>query len=817
MMKRLLICSFQLFFVLSYTFAQVWDYQSDFTIQPQPHGIVIDNEGKIWLGFYSSTDTIPNPSGTKQVPIRPIWIYNADGTPALFSPIRFVTINGKTDTLKSGCRGISLDHNGNILYNAYDTMWRINYLTGKGMNKVTPLASSSLTEAAVDQNGFIYLGHVVSGKPSYIFDENFDYHNSIDSTFIGLQRSLVVSADGKDLYLGKMYSGRNGIVHYHSDDGPHGVYVKVDTFGTTPTKAMMVQCLDMDRNGLLWAGTYWDVPANDFNGWYALDPFQNFAIVDSIGQCAGRYSIGAIPEDGTFFSPRGAAWSLDGKTMYTADFDGGIIKKWYNPNPIKPRGAFSKLYISPDTLVFANVVKEKKETKSIAIKNIGNSDLTLNTPILIGSDSQMFSFCISSLTIKPNSNVNLFVTFYPSEVGNYTANIEFTSTGGDTTITLIGHAVDRPDLYKPWIHSITDTPNDQGKQVIIQWERSKFDSLGSDTVITQYAVWRRLDMNTSSSSSQGQSAASLSLKDGTQGDYEIKTVSSFADMINNTQSTIPGTKFIIKLKQYSQNLKKNSDSNDFWTFISVCPAIQYHDYSYVAPTLFDSTENGVTWTTFFISAHTTNPQLWFASMPDSGFSIDNLAPASPIGISTNLQQDGIKLEWEASLEEDLKFYAIYRGTEKNFQPENPLFFTTDNYYLDKTVSFDKAYYYRITATDFSGNESEYSQETFCYVTNLDDPNRMPTEYRLEQNYPNPFNPQTTIRFGLPEDGQAQLMIFNMQGRLVKTLVHGLKAAGMYNQTWNGTDDQGRPVSSGVYIYQLKTETYSQNKKMLLIR
>ena len=94
---------------------------------------------------------------------------------------------------------------------------------------------------------------------------------------------------------------------------------------------------------------------------------------------------------------------------------------------------------------------------------------------------------------------------------------------------------------------------------------------------------------------------------------------------------------------------------------------------------------------------------------------------------------------------------------------------------------------------------------------------LPTDFVLEQNYPNPFNPTTTIRFSLPVAAEVELAIFNLLGQRVTTLVEGLRAAGRYTVVWDGRDDAGRPVASGVYFYRLQTDGFRETRKMLLVK
>jgi aminopeptidase N len=93
----------------------------------------------------------------------------------------------------------------------------------------------------------------------------------------------------------------------------------------------------------------------------------------------------------------------------------------------------------------------------------------------------------------------------------------------------------------------------------------------------------------------------------------------------------------------------------------------------------------------------------------------------------------------------------------------------------------------------------------------------PLATRLDQNVPNPFNPSTRVRFALHVSGDITLQIFDVRGRLVKTLAGGYFTHGIYNVTWNGTTDGGRNAASGVYFYRLKTARKEFTKKMVLLR
>ena len=94
---------------------------------------------------------------------------------------------------------------------------------------------------------------------------------------------------------------------------------------------------------------------------------------------------------------------------------------------------------------------------------------------------------------------------------------------------------------------------------------------------------------------------------------------------------------------------------------------------------------------------------------------------------------------------------------------------------------------------------------------------IPIEFALHQNFPNPFNPNTTIRYSIARSGEIRLEIFNLIGQKVKSLVHENLKIGEYSVEWDGTNDKGEPVASGVYCYRLYTSQFNDVKKMVLIK
>ena len=99
---------------------------------------------------------------------------------------------------------------------------------------------------------------------------------------------------------------------------------------------------------------------------------------------------------------------------------------------------------------------------------------------------------------------------------------------------------------------------------------------------------------------------------------------------------------------------------------------------------------------------------------------------------------------------------------------------------------------------------------------------LPITTTLRQNYPNPFNPETWIPFDLAEEADVSLNIYNSEGLLIRDINLGLKPAGSYRDKaramyWNGKNQQGDPVASGVYFYRIRAGDYSQIRKMVILK
>ncbi|MBN1997588.1 T9SS type A sorting domain-containing protein, partial [candidate division KSB1 bacterium] len=125
--------------------------------------------------------------------------------------------------------------------------------------------------------------------------------------------------------------------------------------------------------------------------------------------------------------------------------------------------------------------------------------------------------------------------------------------------------------------------------------------------------------------------------------------------------------------------------------------------------------------------------------------------------------------------------------------------------------------FSVTGSDFGNlDEITIAAKPLAAVKSLQD-SGIPVSYQLQQNYPNPFNPETTIRYSLPFAEFVTLTVYDILGKKIKTLVNENKAPGRYQVIWDGKDENGLKVASGVYVYRLSAGKFVQSFKMLLIK
>ena len=253
---------------------------------------------------------------------------------------------------------------------------------------------------------------------------------------------------------------------------------------------------------------------------------------------------------------------------------------------------------------------------------------------------------------------------------------------------------------------------------------------------------------------------------------------------------------------------RHDPDNDVWVFVGSVPATKQMRYGLDVATDYDSTEeDGAVWSHFKVSGTTTNPKVVLWTEPAMGYSFDNIAPEPPGQAKLVANQ----LVWAPSKSEDVRYYAVYRAPYRGSTPFGEPLMTT----VDTTVAAEWPYKYGIAAVDYGGNVSTIVPK--LVPTGVSE-GALPTSTALLGNAPNPFNPETVIRYQVHAEARASITVYDVQGRQVRTLITGRVGIGTHSVTWDGRDNTGNEVASGLYVYALTTNTGTRDvRRMLLVR
>ncbi len=325
------------------------------------------------------------------------------------------------------------------------------------------------------------------------------------------------------------------------------------------------------------------------------------------------------------------------------------------------------------------------------------------------------------------------------------------------------------------VESIVDVGNDQGRRVYVTWSRAYDDEQWATDPVTEYTIWRRIDAR------------------ARRGESQV----GGGDTPSGGDRFPPGN----------------------WCYAGAVPAFCEDSYTAMCETVCDSTaDEGICWSVFFVRAARDVPAEYNDSFPDSGYSVDNLAPAIPRGLLADGDEALVALSWDRSEEEDFDYYAVYRDTTEGFVPGTPIGYAITESFDDTDPPAASEWWYRVTATDFSGNESGPSAPAGVVGTGVS--GAQAATYWLGPVLPNPFNASAEVSYRIPETdarGNVEILVYDASGRVVRTLVDRIVSPGVHTVVWDGRDDTGSFVASGVYFCRMDASDYTSRRKLILLR
>jgi hypothetical protein len=334
----------------------------------------------------------------------------------------------------------------------------------------------------------------------------------------------------------------------------------------------------------------------------------------------------------------------------------------------------------------------------------------------------------------------------------------------------------------PGITRVADVANDQGGRVQVEWTASYLDTFPTYEV-EEYTIWRRVPGPAALTGAQAEMLARGGIVRA--GDGSVLRTSVF------------GTRAV------------------YWEQVAAQPARGLPGYSCVTATTSDSLAGSNPYTAFMVMAERPGGTPYWMSAADSGYSVDNLAPAPPAPFTGSYANGTAYLQWGQSTAADFTEFRLHRGHGAGFVPgaSNLVATQATTGYVDAA---GQPFYYKLCAVDIHGNASPCA--TLLPAGALDVPGtELPRELALSAPAPNPLRGSTTLRLALPRETVVTLAVFDQQGRRVRTLLAGPQAAGEYAVTWDGRDDGGRAVASGIYFVRGTAEGRAFTRRVVAMR
>ncbi len=201
----------------------------------------------------------------------------------------------------------------------------------------------------------------------------------------------------------------------------------------------------------------------------------------------------------------------------------------------------------------------------------------------------------------------------------------------------------------------------------------------------------------------------------------------------------------------------------------------------------------------------------------------------PVELSTfeaNLNNSQVAINWQTQSETDFLGFNILRANNNEIVDAikiNPILIVGENSsngsqysYFDNDIELNIEYNYWLEIINFDNTKEVFGPRKIKLEGGEDIPD-VPKMTFMNNPYPNPFNPTTNISFGISEDGNVNLSIYNIKGQLIKTLINGNLNSGYFHKIWNGKDTNEKKCSSGIYFIKIKTDNFVKIHKVMMLK
>jgi hypothetical protein len=341
---------------------------------------------------------------------------------------------------------------------------------------------------------------------------------------------------------------------------------------------------------------------------------------------------------------------------------------------------------------------------------------------------------------------------------------------------------------EPTIVKVRDVPNDQGGQVTLTWDASYLDVVPSNPIST-YWIWRQVP------AAPGAASARPAGPDAANARPDAAGATSMRPSERRLRTTtVDGVMYA-------------------WEFVGSQSSHGFPSYSYSTVTLSDSVAGSNPYTRFMVEAE--SGSLYWSSAADSGYSVDNLGPATPAPFTAAYLAGATHLHWGANSEADLAGYRLYRGNSAGFipGPGNLIAAEPDTGFDDVGAAGS---YYKLSAVDIHDNESPFA---LLGPGSTTDVGGAPLSHALAfaAPRPNPARARTVLSFALPVGGAATLAVYDMVGRRVRTVSSGRMEAGEHSLAFDLRDDDGRQIPSGLYFVRLEAAGRALVRRLAILK
>ena len=465
-----------------------------------------------------------------------------------------------------------------------------------------------------------------------------------------------------------------------------------------------------------------------------------------------------------------AAIDLFGES--SAQYD-AVIDAWDAVGVLKP-SLTAKLFMDRDSLKFLTEVNAGSDTLTVEIANYGLTELTINDVSLTGSEFELINGNTFPVSLDYEESIFVEVAFTPVTANDFTGQLLVDSDDPDSrsTVELSGRGFTIQPARTFNNYGIGNIDN--GSALYQLAHPDFFDTiLGTNSYSDIHGLTMNAEDNILHATINIEGHANIAQIDAAAANVAIRA--TFENLILRSLAFGADGKIFachfVNGKLYELDIASESATEIGATGIPLLRALAYDG---------------------------ARDRLLGANFLGSLYEID-----VETGVSTFLASTGhnqfLDLEWDAN--DDLLFGLTgSNGNENTVHVIDPLTYQTSSSWNIGFIGLTSIVF-DITPVAIAETPA----------------NMLPSAFALEANYPNPFNPTTTIRYSLPVSTSVELAIYNTVGQKIVTLASGRESAGYQAVTWDGRDDSGNTVASGIYIYRLTAGSFQQSAKMILMK